>query len=260
MSRLKRVRLGKIFADHLTFHGAMERILERAEARAGGYVLTPNVDHVVLAEDDAELVAAYEECFLSTVDGQPLVWLARALGHPLPEKISGSDLVHPLVGGAAERGLRVFFLGAKEGVGQRAADRLQADHPGLEVAGVHSPPLGFEEDPVELERTLNQVEAAEPHLVLVALGCPKQEKFMYRHRAHFGGAVTLGIGATLDFLAGEVERAPDWMSKAGLEWTYRLAKEPRRMYERYLIRDRAIGRIAARMFRLPREERVFYVE
>jgi N-acetylglucosaminyldiphosphoundecaprenol N-acetyl-beta-D-mannosaminyltransferase len=256
----KRVRFGKIFADELTFAETIERVIARAKAGEGGYVLTPNVDHVCLAEEDPELVEAYEHCFLSTVDGQPLVWLARAMGHPLPEKISGSDLVHPLVGRAAEEGVSVFFLGAREGIGQRAADRLARDHPGLEVAGVYSPPLGFEEDPEALERTINAVNEAKPGIVLVALGCPKQEKFLYRHRDHLEGAVSLGIGATLDFLAGEVERAPRWMQGAGLEWAYRLGKEPRRMYDRYLVRDRAIARISARMMRMPRDERAFYVE
>lgn len=251
----KRLKLGRIHADHLTFAQALDEIVAAARRGEGGFVVTPNVDHVVLAEDDEELVACYREALLSLVDGMPLLWLSRVLGHPLPEKISGSDLVAPLCARAAEEGLGVYLLGAREGVGARAAERLIAEHPGLKVVGVHSPPLGFEKDPDVLDHTLARVREAHPHLVLVALGCPKQEKFMRAHARHLAPAVLLGIGATLDFLAGEVRRAPAWMSRAGLEWAYRLAQEPTRMAERYLVRDRAIGGIAARMLRAPWEER-----
>lgn len=255
----KRVRFGRIYADHLAFDEAIAEIVERGRTGRGGFVVTPNVDHVVLAEDDPRLVEAYAGAALSLVDGVPLLWLARAMGHPLPEKVSGSDLAEPLIARAAEKGVSVYFLGAKEGVGAKAAAILQERYPALAVAGVESPPLGFEKDPEVLAGVLDRVRAARPGVVLVALGCPKQEYFMSEHASSCPGSVFLGIGATLDFIAGEVQRAPPWMSRVGAEWVYRLAQEPGRMAQRYLVRDRAIIPIALRMLRKPQADRSFRV-
>lgn len=253
----KRVRLGRIFADALSFDEALERILALAESGEGGYVVTPNVDHVVLADTDPSLVDAYAGASFSLVDGMPLLWLAKAMGHPLPEKISGSDLVEPIVAAAAARGVSVYCLGAREGVGARAAEILQERHKDLVIAGVDAPPLGFERSPETLEPVLDRIRAAKPGLVLLALGCPKQELFMGAHARSCAPSVFLGIGATLDFIAGDVQRAPAWVSDVGAEWLYRLAQEPRRMAQRYLVRDRAIVRICLRMLRLPHADRAY---
>jgi N-acetylglucosaminyldiphosphoundecaprenol N-acetyl-beta-D-mannosaminyltransferase len=243
---MRTVAFGRIHAHALTLEEALDRIEELCRRGDGGTVVTPNVDHVVLAEENPALVAAYAGASLSLVDGKPLVWLARAKGQPVPEKISGSDLARPLVRRAAEKGLSIFFLGAREGVGRRAADVLLAENPGLKVAGVLSPPLGFEKDEGENAAVVRAIREAAPDLVFVALGAPKQELWMHRHRDVLAPAVLLGVGGTLDFIAGEVKRAPRWMSDAGLEWVYRLAQEPRRMAARYLVRDRAFVRIALR--------------
>lgn len=259
-SARKRVRFGRIFADELTFEEAVDEIVARARDGRGGFVVTPNVDHVVLAQEDSSLCEAYDRAALSLVDGMPLLWLSKLLGHPLPEKISGSDLVEPLMARAADEGLRVFLLGARDGVGKRAADRLLERHPSLCIAGIESPPLGFENDIAVRAGVLARVRNASPDLVLVALGCPKQERFMAACYEALAPAVLLGIGATLDFLAGEVRRAPAWMSRAGIEWLYRLAQEPRRMASRYLVRDRAIVPIALDMLQQPKELRAYSVE
>lgn len=251
----ERVELGRIHAHVLTFDGALDAIEAMCAGGNGGFVVTPNVDHVVLAEDDERLVAAYTAASLSLVDGKPLVWLSRAVGRPLPEKVSGSDLVRPLMARAAARGLSVFFLGAAPGVGQRAADVLVEENPGLHVAGVLSPPLGFDADEGENAKVLRAIREAGPALVLVALGAPRQELWMHRHRDALAPSVMLGIGGTLDFIAGRVKRAPRWMSDAGLEWLYRLAQEPRRMAARYLVRDRAFAGIAVRTLLTARRSR-----
>lgn len=256
----RRVRLGKLHADALTFDEAIDAIVALARARRGGFVVTPNVDHVVLAEENEELREAYARAALSLVDGMPLVWLSRLLRQPLPEKISGSDLALPLLARAEKEKLRVFLLGAREGVGTRAARALRARHPRLSIVGILSPPLGFEHDAGLLMSVLEEVSRATPDLVLVALGCPKQELFMAAHARSLAPSVLLGLGATLDFLAGESRRAPRWMSRAGLEWLFRLAQEPRRMASRYLVRDRAIFGIALRMLRTPRDKRVISLE
>ncbi len=176
------------------------------------------------------------------------------MNRPLPAKISGSDLMRPLVKRAAEEGLRCFFLGGQEGIAQKAADILVAESvaaggPALVVAGCHSPPFGFEKDPVKDQAVVDLVVAAKPDLLFIALGAPKQELWMHKHQAALAPAVGLGIGASLDFIAGLVKRSPSWMSDAGLEWVYRLAQEPKRMAERYLVRDREIVPIAWRTWR-----------
>jgi N-acetylglucosaminyldiphosphoundecaprenol N-acetyl-beta-D-mannosaminyltransferase len=176
------------------------------------------------------------------------------MGEPLPEKISGSDFVPRLVELAAQRRWRVFFLGAAEGVGAKAAQVLQREHLGLQIS-VHSPTFGFDNDPVERAEVLEIVREAEPRLLVFALGCPTQELLMHRWKHELSPTVAIGAGATLDFIAGNVARAPVWMSDVGLEWLYRLAREPRRLAYRYLVRDPQIVKIAWRTLRLPPEAR-----
>ncbi len=251
----KKVRFGHIHADVVSFAESLDAIAALVARGEGGFVVTPNVDHVCLAETSLPLREAYARAALSLADGMPLLWLARAMRQPLPEKISGSDLVEPLMARAAAAGWRVFLLGGAEGVGARAAQVLSARHRGLNIVGTLSPPLGFEKDPVHNGRVISAITAAGAQIVLVALGCPKQELWMAAQERSFRPAVALGIGATLDFIAGRVRRAPAWMSRSGLEWVYRLGQEPKRMAQRYLVRDRAIAGIALRMLRLPREQR-----
>ena len=245
----RKVPMGRLYVDHLTFEGALDRIGEVVAAGTGGYVVTPNVDHLCLAETDPSLVAAYDEASVSLLDGMPLLWLGRLQGQPLPAKISGSDLLLPLLQRAAAQSWRVYFLGGQPGVGAAAGAILQARLPGLQIVGMDAPPMGFERDPAASAAVIAKLRAAEPQLVLVALGCPKQEKWMHQARADYAPAVALGIGASLDFIAGTVRRAPGWMSRMGLEWVYRLLQEPRRMASRYLVRDRAFIGILWRTWR-----------
>lgn len=252
-----RVRLGKIYADQISFQAAVDEIVRLAKNEIGGYVVTPNVDHVVLADTRDDLVACYADAALSLVDGMPLVWLSHALREPFPEKISGSDLAEPLLARAADEGLPVTFLGAAPGVGQVAKEKMEAKYPGLDVVATICPPLGFEKDPEQLAVVIDAVKQSQAALVFVALGCPKQELFMHAHAQALSPAVLLGIGATLDFLAGHVQRAPRVVSQIGMEWVWRLAKEPRRMAQRYLVQDRKIGKIALQTLRAPRRNRAF---
>ncbi|MEO7091655.1 MAG: WecB/TagA/CpsF family glycosyltransferase [Polyangiales bacterium] len=231
------MRIGDVRIDDLTFDGALDAIEALVTAGQGGMVFTPNIDHIVLVEEDPRLRAAYDEVDLSLVDGTPVLWAARLLGHPLPEKISGSDLTMPLLQRAAQKGLRVYFLGGPPGVGQKAADVIRRDLPGLQIVGIDAPFIDLEKDDPRHADIVAKIVAARPDLVLVALGCPKQEVFIHRVSSAIRPAVALGIGAGLDFIAGTVARAPRWISKVGLEWAYRLASEPRRLWKRYLVRD-----------------------
>lgn len=245
----KKIRLGKIHADCLTFNEALNAIELLIEAGEGGFVVTPNVDHVVLAEHDERLRDAYADAALSLADGMPLIWMSRILGSPLPEKISGSDLVVPLIRRAATLKKSVYFLGSAPGVGEEAGRRLRQDIESLNIVGIDSPPFGFDQDETEEQRTMQKVVDAKPDVVLFALGCPKQELLMHKWHKKLAPSILLGIGASLDFLAGHVKRSPKWMSKMGLEWVYRLSQDPQRLAKRYLGRDLAILPIFLRMLR-----------
>ncbi len=253
----KKLRIGQIHADSVTFDQALDRIAERVRSGRGGYVVTPNVDHVCLAETDERLRAAYAGAFLSLVDGIPLVWLSRLMRQPLPEKISGSDLIMPLIARAARDGFRLYFLGGMPGVADKAVEVVTRQLPNLKIAGVCSPPFGFEKDPAREQEIIARLTQARPDIILVALGCPKQELWMHKFVASYHPSLALGVGASIDFIAGTVKRAPAWMSRMGCEWLYRLAQEPTRMYERYLVRDRAFASIVLRMLRMQESERTF---
>ncbi len=249
-----RVRFGHVWVDALTFDGALEALGRLVAARQGGAVYTPNVDHVVVADEDERLRAAYGRCDLSLCDGQPLKWCSPLLGLPLPEKVSGSDLVLPALRLAAARGWRVFLLGGAPGVAEAAAARLAREE-GVAVAGWSAPRIG--EAPLADEAAVvEEVAAARPDLLLVCLGAPKGELFIDRNRARLAPAVSLSVGASLDFYVGHVRRAPRWMQRTGLEWLYRLVQEPRRMAQRYLLRDPKFLLILLRTLRSPRPERV----
>jgi N-acetylglucosaminyldiphosphoundecaprenol N-acetyl-beta-D-mannosaminyltransferase len=247
-----RVQFGKIYANVLTQADGIARIVDRAASGLGGYVVTPNVDHICLAQEEPRFCDAYNGAFLALADGQPLLWMAKARKNPLPEKVSGSDLIIPLLTKAAEKGLRTYFLGATHEVCEEAAEKLRAAVPGLQIVGWSSPMYNPDSVSDEVRASLQELLAAKPDLVLVAFGTPKGEYLLHDFHAQFHPAVGLSIGASLDFIAGRVDRAPAWMSEKGLEWAYRLYKEPKRLWRRYLVRDRAILGIFLRDLRADR--------
>jgi N-acetylglucosaminyldiphosphoundecaprenol N-acetyl-beta-D-mannosaminyltransferase len=233
-ARPERIAIGELPLDSVSLEQALDEIDRLVREKQGGTVFTPNVDHVVLGQHNPRFRAAYAGASLSLVDGTPVLWASRLLGHPLPAKISGSDLVRPLMERAARNGHRVYFLGGDPGVAEQAKAVLERELPALKIVGLDDPRINV--DSIS-EDVLARIRAAKPDLVLVALGAPKQEIFSHEQREALKPAVLLGIGASLDFIAGSRQRAPRWVSSAGLEWLYRLAQEPRRLAARYLLRD-----------------------
>lgn len=244
-----RIRIGSLPVDSVNLEQALDAIDSLVQARQGGTVFTPNVDHVVQAEHDPRFRAAYDAVSLSLVDGMPLMWAARWLKTPLPEKISGSDLVRPLMRRAAERGHRVYFLGGAPGAAELAKEKLLLDLPQLQIVGIDAPRIDVNGAPEVQRPILERIAQAKPDLLLLALGAPKQEIWGHEQRAHLPGVVTIGVGASLEFIAGTVKRAPRWISNVGLEWLYRLLQEPRRLAGRYLLRDPQFFKIVARQLR-----------
>ncbi len=231
-----RVRLLGVEIDPLRMSEAVEQILAWTRDRSGTcrYVVTPNVDHVVLLRHHIGLNAAYKHADLILADGTPVVWAARFLKRPLPEKVPGSDLVPALFDSVpAFEPRRVFLLGAGPGVAERAAERITERWPAVKIAGCYSPPIGFEKDAAENENILTRIAQAAPDILIVGLGAPKQELWVHQNRARIQAAAALCVGATIDFLAGEKPRAPMWMRQSGLEWLHRVWSEPRRLALRY---------------------------
>jgi N-acetylglucosaminyldiphosphoundecaprenol N-acetyl-beta-D-mannosaminyltransferase len=255
VSTARRVRVGRLWLDVVTFDEALAAIRRLVAQGRGGAVYTPNVDHVVTAEDDLAFRAAYDDASLSVADGKFVVWGAKLLGTPVPEKISGSDLIEPLLRLAGREGWRVFMLGGAPGVAAAAAERSRAEF-GVEVVGTASPYVRLDGSPGDLEQGMDQIAAARPNLVLVAMGAPKQELWIHHNRARLGGAVAIGVGASLDFVIGRISRAPRWISNAGLEWFYRFLKEPRRLAYRYLIKDPRYLAVLTRTVLEPRSGRL----
>jgi N-acetylglucosaminyldiphosphoundecaprenol N-acetyl-beta-D-mannosaminyltransferase len=248
-----RVRIGHIEVDSVTFDEALTRIGDLVDRGNGGAVFTPNVDHVVKSEKHVAFRRAYARADLCLADGMPIVWASRLLGSPLPEKVSGSDLVLPLARLAAERQWRLYLLGGGPGVAEEAAEKMAREF-GVRVVGKDSPVVHPDGGMDHADETLERLRAARPDLVLVALGAPKQELWSDRFRGRLTPVVAIGVGGSLDFITGRVKRAPAWMSRVGLEWLFRLAQEPRRMWRRYLIDDPKFIAIVLRSWRMTRRE------
>jgi N-acetylglucosaminyldiphosphoundecaprenol N-acetyl-beta-D-mannosaminyltransferase len=241
--------LGPVRIDSVTRDEALEAFEALVSGRRGGAVFTPNVDHVVIAHEDVRLRAAYARVDLSIADGMPIVWASRLLGTPIPERVAGSDFAPLLLGRAARRGWRVYFLGGAPGVAERAREKVHEQLPDLQVVGIDSPRFDPAQPWERQASVVEQVRAATPDVVLVAFGAPKQEAWIDRARDELPSVVFMGVGATLDFLAGDVPRAPLWMARSGLEWLYRLSHEPRRLWHRYLVRDPRFLMVVARAMR-----------
>ena len=233
----ERVRLFGIDLTPVTLDKAVQDLMAWVTHPDGRchFVVTPNVDHALLFQERPEMREAYSQASLVLADGRPVVWISRLLGQPVPERVPGSDVTPALFDAArVDRTLDVFLLGAGPGVAEVAARNVRARYPHVRVVGTYSPPLGFEKDPGENERILSMLEHSRPNVLVVGLGAPKQELFVYRNLERLGFIpVALCVGATIDFLAGAKQRAPEWMQDYGLEWIHRAFSEPKRLLPRY---------------------------
>jgi N-acetylglucosaminyldiphosphoundecaprenol N-acetyl-beta-D-mannosaminyltransferase len=220
--------------DPVTESAVVDQVMVELAAGRGGRIVTPNVDiHRQLR--DPEHRSLLDGVELVVADGMPVVWASRLQGRPLPGRVAGATLVRALARRAAAEGRSVFILGGEPDVAAAAADRLTAEEPALQVAGWHSPPLGFEAVPAEQAAVLAAVTQAQPDIVFVALGFPKQERLMAELHSLFPGSWFVGCGGSVDFIAGRTTRAPLLLQRIGLEWAFRLAQEPRRLARRYLV-------------------------
>jgi N-acetylglucosaminyldiphosphoundecaprenol N-acetyl-beta-D-mannosaminyltransferase len=224
--------------DAISLDDAVDHLVALSTSRAPGrarYVVTPNAQHVVLLQRDERLRRAYEEAELSVADGMSVVYAASLLERPVRGRVNGTDLMERLAARAATAGRSVYLLGGRPGAAAQAAQVLAGRYPGLRIAGTDCPPMGFEADAAALAGVLERLAAASPDLVFVGLGAPKQEYLMREalRGEHLG--VALGIGGSFELIAGQLPRAPVWMQRVGLEWSFRLMVEPRRLLKRYVV-------------------------
>lgn len=240
MSRMKFLNTE---VDNLTMNEAVQKIEQLILSKKPSYVVTPNVDHIVKLEKDKEFQEVYKEADLILTDGMPLIWISKMKKTPIKEKVSGSDLFPEVCKLAANKGYKVFLLGAAEGVAAKAAENLKEKYKGLNIVGTYSPSYGFEKNEEEIQQIIKMINEVKPEVLAVGLGAPKQEKFLYNYRNQLNVPVALAIGASIDFEAGNIDRAPEWMQRSGLEWFYRLCKEPKRMFKRYLVDDMKIFKL-----------------
>jgi len=232
--RVTGVRVDSVTLRETLHH--IERFIAEGKPRR---IVTVNLEYLRHARSSPGFREALEAADLAVADGMPLLWASRLFRRRLPERIAGVDLAEQCARLAAEKGYRLFLLGAGPGVAQSTAKVLRERYPGLTVVGCYTPPIG-DFSPEEEERIRQAIAVAKPDILLVALPTPRQELWNYANARRWNVPVVIGVGAAFDMLSGEVSRAPMWMRRRGLEWSFRLVMEPRRLWKRYLLHDTAV--------------------
>ena len=233
-----RIKAFSVEFDPLTMSQAVDKCLALASRRGSSmqYVVTPNVDHILCLQGNESFQCAYANAALVLTDGKPVRLALLMLGYTIEETVPGSDLVPAIFSKVSDKqsSLSVFLLGAAPGVAERAATAIHQRWKGVDVVGTYSPPLGFEFESSENHKIVEMVNSANPDVLVVSLGAPKQELWVYNHANELHAGVGLCVGATIDFLAGERMRAPVWMRSVGLEWLHRMLSQPKRLVPRYV--------------------------
>lgn len=234
---MKKQPLLNTFVNNISMAETLQEISRLVEIKKKSYVVAINVDVIIKMERDQYLKKITDEADITLVDGKPLVWIAKWHKNPVKEKISGSDMVPELCKVAAQKGYSIFIIGGGDGIAEKARANLEKDLPEIKIVGTYAPPLGFEKDQLELGKINEIITSVHPDIVIVCFGCPKQEKWIYENYKKYDATVSICAGATVDFLAGNVKRAPKWMADHGLEWLYRFLQEPKRLFKRYFVDD-----------------------
>lgn len=225
------------YVNNVTMDETIENIEALIAEKKKSYIVAINVDVVMKIEHDKCLKEATDNADMVLVDGKPLIWISKYHKCPVKAKVSGSDLVPALCKVAAQKGYKMFILGGKDGIADQAKEKLEKQYPTIKIVGTYAPPFGFENDLSELKKINGMISEVKPDLLIVCFGCPKQEKWICENYKKYDAGVSICAGATVDFLAGNVNRAPKWMSDHGFEWLYRFLQEPKRMFKRYFIDD-----------------------
>lgn len=234
---MKKQKLLNTYVNNVSMEETISAINSMIETGEKRYIVAINVDVVMKIEKDTYLKKITNDADMVLVDGKPLIWISKMHKKPVKAKISGSDSVPLLCKDAAEKGHTIFIIGGKDGIADKAKARLEKKYPGIKIVGTYAPPFGFEKNESELNKINKMISDKKPDLLIACFGCPKQEKWIYENYQKYDAKVSICAGATVDFLAGNVNRAPRWMSEHGLEWFYRFLQEPKRMFKRYFVDD-----------------------
>lgn len=236
------------FVDNVNADEAKQLVDEYVRSGGVHYVVSPNSDIIVKMQKDPELKFICDNADLILTDGMILVKISQYLETPIKERICMTDFVWKVFELSVEKNYKVFLFGGKSAVLNKAITNIKTRLPQLKIAGSYAPPLGFENDAGELEKAIEQIKNSNADILIVFLGCPKQEKFIFHNKDAYGIPVSITMGGCVDFIAGEVKRAPIWMQNAGLEWFYRFLQEPLRLFRRYFVDDLKIFQMA-RMYK-----------
>lgn len=234
---MSRIDFMNIKIDNMSLDETVDSIKVCVEENKKIYVVTPNVDHMVKLQQNPRFLKAYKNAGIVAVDGTPIILAAKWYGTPLKEKITGPRLTEKVLEMASNNNLRVFFLGAGDGVGEKAAKNMLKKYPNYNYVGYYSPPFGFENNELERKKIINLINDSNAQIVIAGMGSPKTEIFLSEIYSELKANVSLSVGAAIDFLAGSVKRCPDWINRIGMEWFYRFIKDPKRMGKRYFIDD-----------------------
>lgn len=227
------VKIWGVPFSYLGLGDTLVHIDQRIASGQPGYFITANLNYCMLTERHPELRAVNDRAAFILCDGMPIVLRSRFESRPLPERVAGSELIYALTKFAAHRRYRIFFLGGGPGVAEKASHNLQQRYPGFEIAGLEAPDFRTITD-TEEHALLERIRASRPDIVYVALGQPKGEMWIAQHFQQIGAPATVQLGASFDFVAGGVPRAPRWIQKCSIEWFYRFYQEPRRLGPRYV--------------------------
>lgn len=240
---MKKQKLLNTYVNNVTMHEVIRGIEYNIQNKIKSYVIAVNTDVIIQIENDAYLKEIVGNADIVIVDGQPLVWISKFYKTPVKGRVSGSDLIPALCKLSAKRNYSIFIIGGKPGVAEKARKNLEREIPQIKISGTYSPPFGFEKDKEELKYINEMISKVHPDIVVACFGCPKQEKWIYENYLKYDATVSICAGATVDFLAGEIKRAPKWMRRYGLEWLYRITQDPKRLIKRYLVDDIKIFRL-----------------
>ena len=236
------VKVGDVSFSAVTMQESVSLIsLLVQKGNAPHHIVTGNLDHLYRLEHDEEFKAVYRSASLVLPDGMPVVWLSRLFrktGEPvLPERVAGSDLLFELAKNSCISGIRLFLLGGAAGAAEGTREVLEVRYPGCVICGTYCPPRDVFDTQEEQARIRKIVRAANPDILLVAFGAPKQEKWILRNKALLGVPVLLGVGGSFEMASGKVVRAPKIIQQIGLEWAFRMLQDPGRLCRRYICHD-----------------------
>ncbi len=244
----EKVTLFGITVDNLTMSETLDRIEVMIKDGAIHQHVVINVDKIVKMESNPNLRTAVVDCDLINADGQPVIWVSSLLQVRLKERVTGIDLFDALIARCAERGFRPYFVGSRQEIVAKTVDVLKGRYPKLQLAGWRNGYWSADEEPMVVQ----EIKKARPDVLCMAVGSPKQELFLHKWKKEMQVPFVMGVGGSFDVTAGVLKRAPRWMQDAGLEWLFRLAQEPRRLWRRYLIEDMAFFRLVWREWRVRR--------